>query len=433
MSKKHLFKGLAFALLSIASSAHARETPRVYVDGIAAAIEENYFDEARAKKIAADLRSAASTGKFDALQNARELSSELSTWLDPLDTHFDVSWAEPKPTSTAARDSTLPERVIPSNDPDKRKNYGVRNVEVLPGNIGYLDLRQFSGFEFGERDQPARQAVDAGLQLLSGTNALIIDLRENGGGAPQMVGYLSSAFVKKDSDIFNTFHGRGRTMSEAPLDWHPQPRLDTPLFILISGRTASAAEAFAYTMQSAKRAIIVGETSMGAANPGARVDAGNGFNVFVSFASPINPITKTNWEGLGVKPDVAVASATAPETARLLALQAVLAGGLQGDDATDARWALDALQAESKSALPLHADDYVGSYGALVITEANGRLILKNGRRPIRTLLSLGDDRFAIKEDPSQRVVFVRDANGKVEALESQTSSGGSDRYRRGS
>ena len=274
--------------------------------------------------------------------------------------------------------------------------------------------------------------MDAGLQLLAGTNAMIIDLRENGGGAPQMVGYLSSAFVKKDSDIFNTFHGRGRTMSEAPLDWHPQPRLDTPLFILISARTASAAEAFAYTMQSAKRATIVGETSMGAANPGARVDAGNGFTVFVSFASPINPITKTNWEDRGVNPDVAVASAAAPDTARRLALQAALVGGIQGDDATDARWALDALQAESKSAPPLHANDYVGSYGTLALTEANGHLILKNGRRPIRTLLSLGDDHFAIKEDPSQRVVFVRDANGKVEALESLTSSGGSDRYRRG-
>lgn len=431
MSKKHMLSGLALVLIFLAATAHARETPRVYVDGIAAAIEGNYFDEARAKKIAADLRSAASTGKFDALQNERELSSELSMWLDPLDTHFDVSWTEPKPASTAARDSTMPERMIPSNDPDKRKNYGVRAVEVLPGNIGYLDLRQFAGFEFGEREQAARQAVDAGLQLLSGTNAMIIDLRENGGGAPQMVGYLSSAFVKKDSDIFNTFHGRGRTMSEAPLDWYSQPRLDTPLFILISGRTASAAEAFAYTMQSARRAIIVGETSMGAANPGARVDAGNGFNVFVSFASPINPITKTNWEGRGVKPDVAVASATAPETARQLALQAVLAG-LQGDDATDARWALDALQAESHSAPTLHASDYIGNYGSLVLSEADGHLILKNGRRPIRTLLSLGDDRFAIKEDPSQRVIFVRDANGKVEALESITSSGGSDRYRRG-
>ena len=145
MQKQILIKGLPIALLSLAFNAQARETPRVYVDGIAAAIEENYFDEARAKKIAADLRSAASTGKFDALQNERELSSELSTWLDPLDTHFDVSWAEPKPASTAARDSTLPERVIPSNNPDKRKNYGIRGVEVLPGNIGYLDLRQFAG------------------------------------------------------------------------------------------------------------------------------------------------------------------------------------------------------------------------------------------------------------------------------------------------
>ncbi len=432
MQKKSLIKGLTLALLSLAFGAQARETPRVYVDGIAAVIEENYFDEARAKEIAAKLRSAASTGKFDALQNERELSSELARWLAPLDTHFKVNWAEPEPASPAARDSTLPARVIPSKDPEKRKNYGVRDVEVLPGNIGYLDLRQFAGFEFGEPGQPARQTVDAGLQLLSGTNALIIDLRENGGGAPQMVGYLSSAFVKKDADIFNTFHGRGRTMSESPLDWHPQPRLDTPLFILISARTASAAEAFAYTMQSAKRATIVGETSMGAANPGAFVDAGNGFKVFVSFASPINPITKTNWEDRGVIPDVAVASTAAPETARRLALQAVLAGGLQGDDATDVRWALDALQAESKSTRPLHANDYVGSYGTLVLTEAEGRLILKNGRRPIRTLLSLGDDRFAVKEDPSQRMVFVRDANGKVEALESQTSSGESARYRRG-
>ncbi len=432
MSGKLMIKTLGLALLSLAFSAQARETPRVYVEGVAAAIEENYFDEARAKEIADKLRSAASRGKFDALLDERELSSELSTWLTPFDTHFRVSWAEPNLALPAAPDATVPERAMPSKGPMRRANYGVRRVDVLPGNIGYLDLRNFSDFEFGKPDQPARQAVDSGLQLLSGTNALIIDLRENGGGAPQMVGYLSSAFVKKGADIFNTFHGHGRTMSEAPLDWHPQPRLDTPLFILTSGRTASAAEAFAYTMQSAKRATIVGESSMGAANPGGPVDAGNGFNVFVSFASPINPITKTNWEDRGVTPDVAVASATAPETAHRLALQAVLAKGLDGDDATDARWALDALQAESRSAPPLHADDYVGSYGILAIAEANGRLILKNGRRPIRTLLPLGDDRFAAKEDPSRRVVFVRDASGKVQALESQTSSGESDRYRRG-
>ena len=141
----------------------------------------------------------------------------------------------------------------------RRGNYGVRRAEVLPGNLGYLDLRGFAPFEFGVADQPERQAIEAALQLLANTDALIIDLRENGGGAPQMVGYLGSAFVRKDADIFNTFHGRDRTMSEAPLEWYPRPRLDTPLFVLTSARTASAAEAFAYTLQRAKRAVVVGE------------------------------------------------------------------------------------------------------------------------------------------------------------------------------
>lgn len=432
MPNQLIIKGLAIALLSLAFHAQARETPRVNVNGIASVIEENYFDEARAKEIAAALRSAAASGKFDALQNERELGSELGRFLSPFDTHFAVNWSEPKPASPAAQDSALPARLMPPKASRRGGNYGVRDVEVLPGNIGYLDLRQFAGFDFGEAEQPARQAIDAGLQLLSGTNAVIIDLRENGGGAPQMVGYLSSAFVKKEADIFNTFHGRGRTMSEAPQDWYPNPRLDTPLFILISARTASAAEAFAYTMQSAKRATIVGETSMGAANPGGFVDAGNGFEVFVSFASPTNPITHANWEGRGVIPEVAVASAAAPETAKRLALQAVLASAPQGEDVTEVRWALDALLAESGPVTSLPVNDYVGHYGTLVLSEADGHLVLGNGRRPIRTLLSLGNDQFAVKEDPNQRMVFVRDAKGHVEAVESQTSNGESSRYRRG-
>ncbi len=433
MPIKTLIKGLGLAVLTLVFATQACATPRVYVDGIAAVIEEHYFDEERAKKIAADLRHATATGKFDALLDERELSSELSTWLKPLDSHFNVSWAKPEPASLASPDSSEPERTNPTNNPQRRSNYGIRSIEVLPGNVGYLDLRNFAGFEFGEPSQPARQAVDAALQLLSGTNALIIDLRENGGGAPQMVGYLSSVFVKKDADIFNTFHGRGRTMSEAPLDWHPQPRLNTPLFILISGRTASAAEAFAYTLQSAKRATVVGEASMGAANPGAEVYAGNGFKIFVSFASPINPITRANWEDRGVTPDFAVTTAAALVTARQLALRAMLAAdGLQGDSATNAQWALDALLAESESARPVHPDRYVGTYGTLVVSSADGSLILKNGRRPIRNLLPLGDDRFAVKEDPSHRVVFKRDDSGQIQALESLTSSGESTRYRRG-
>lgn len=422
--------GLVLALLSYACPGLAAESPRTHVEAVASAIERDYFDAARAKQIADELRGAAAKGEFDALVNNRELASELSVRLEPFDRHFRVNWSEQQPEPPAAESPVVSPRTQSQNK-HRRGNYGVRSVEVLPGNLGYLDLRGFAPFEFGVAGQPERQAIEAGLQLLANADALIIDLRENGGGAPQMVGYLSSAFVKKDADIFNTFHGRDRTMSEAPLDWHPQPRLETPLFVLTSGRTASAAEAFAYTLQSAKRATVVGEASMGAANPGGEVDAGNGFRVFVSFATPINPITKSNWEGRGVTPDIVVAPAAALNTARRLALEAVLAKGLLADAATDTRWALDALLAETGASQRVQADDYVGSYGVITVSATQDRLNLQQGRRPARTLLSIGNDSFAMLENPSQRVVFERNAKGQVIALETRFSDGDVSRYRR--
>ena len=423
------FAGLALALLSYAFPGLAQASPRPHVEDVARAIEQNYFDEARARQIATGLREAAAKGEFDALTDNRELASALTRKLEPFDRHFRVGWTDAPRAQPAADSPVL--SPAQSQAQQRRGNYGVRRAEVLPGNVGYLDLRGFASFEFGVAGQPEREAIDAALRLLAGTDALIIDLRDNGGGAPQMVGYLASAFVRKEADIFNTFQGRGRTMSEAPLDWHPQPRLDTPLFVLTSARTASAAEAFAYTLQGAKRAIVVGEASMGAANPGGDVDAGQGFSVFVSFATPINPITKTNWEGRGVTPDVAVAPAAALVTARGLALEAVLAKGLPPELATDTRWALEALRAETGTSPPVSADDYVGAYGMMAIDTVQGRLVLQQGRQPVRTLLPLGDDGFAVLENPSQRVVFQRTAEGRVEALEVRYSDGDVRRHRR--
>lgn len=423
-----LLSGLALVFLAYALPGMAGESPRTHVGSVAHVIEQNYFDAARAKQIAAILRAAAANGEFDALDHERELASALSLKLKPFDRHFGVTWTDAQSARVAEGPVTPP---MQSPDKHRRANYGVRRVEVLPGNVGYLDLRGFAPFEFGVEGQPERQAIEAALALLTGTDALIIDLRDNGGGAPQMVGYLSSAFVEKGVDIFNTFHGRDRTLSEAPLDWYPRPRLQTPLFLLTSARTASAAEAFAYTMQGAKRAIIIGEASMGAANPGGLVDAGHGFSVFVSFATPINPITKANWEGRGVMPDVEVAASGALDTARRHALEAVLAQGLPEQSAVDTRWALELLLAQADSPQRVAADAYVGPYGTMVISASQDRLILLQDRRPVRTLIALGADSFAVLENPSQRVVFQRNANGNIVALELRNSDGDVSRHRR--
>lgn len=301
----------AMCLSLVAFFAHAQTSPRTQVDGVASAIEQNYFDAVRGKKIAGDLRAAAARGEFDALTDRTALAAELSGRLKPFDGHFHVRWQPSGAAPDRAGPKPRPARVI--------ANYGIRSVEVLPGGIGYLSMEEFAEFEFDRNDQPARDAIDAALQRLAGSKAVIVDLRGNRGGAPSMVGYLISAFVAPGAKIYNTFHTRTESFDEAPLEPYRNPRTKVPLYVLIGAGTGSAAEAFAYTLKYAKRATVVGQVSDGVANPGDEVDAGQGFSVFVANGSPVNPITGGNWEGTGVLPDVVVASQSALETALGLA------------------------------------------------------------------------------------------------------------------
>jgi len=301
---------IAAVLLLSAFAAHAAPLPRERVDAVADAIAANYFDPARAKDIADDLRREAATGTFDALA-PQGLADALTTRLRPLDRHFRVRFdgvgtADQAPASGTRR-------------PPPPANHGIAVVETLPGDIGHLRLSQFAHFEPDDADAPERIAIDAALAKLSGTRAMIVDLRGCRGGSPSMVGYLASAFVAPGSDIYNTFRTRGVSLSEAPARPYATPRTQVPLYVLVDGGTASAAESFAYTLRSAGRAIVVGERSAGAANPGAMIDIGEGFSVFVSDGTPVNPITHANWEATGIAPDVAVASKDALETASRLA------------------------------------------------------------------------------------------------------------------
>jgi hypothetical protein len=424
-----LFAGAALACALIATAAQAAPTPRETATRVAKAIEDNYFDPARGKTIADGLRAAAAKGEFDALTDPRDLARTLSDRLEPLDHHFNVAW---NPTAAAPAGGPPPAPRLSFEDQIKRGNYGFRRVDLLPGAIGYIEMTGHADFAFGNPDDPARKAVDAALQLVSGADAVIIDLRDNGGGSPAMVGYLVSAFTPKGADIYNVFHSREGTESEAPTDYYAAPRTDVPLYILTSGRTGSAAEATAYTLQAAKRAIIVGETSAGAANPGGPVPVGDGFSIFVSQGTPVNAVTKGNWEGTGVKPDVAVPAAEALTRARMLALEAVLARAPNAPTATDTRWVLEALKAEVSPPAGLGGlPEFEGAYGDVTVTRAGSTLSLQRGRRPPLVLAALGDGAFYVVGDPSRRVVFERGPDGKVSGLEIRSSSGQSSRFRR--
>ncbi|MCD9032007.1 S41 family peptidase [Luteimonas sp. Y-2-2-4F] len=416
------------ALLALALPAHAAPpAPREVAGRVADAVAARYWDPAAGERIGDALRERAAAGAFDGFDDPRELASALGDALRPHDAHFRVAWTPPGTADTgAAPPAWSPERAALR---DLRSGHGIRRVERLPGNVGLLELDRFVDFDERDPQAPARLAIDAALRLLAGADALLIDVRGNGGGSTAMVGYLASAFVPAGADVYNTFRRRGGTSSEAPAIPHPAPDLARPLYVLASARTASAAESFAYTLQQAGRARVVGEASAGAANPGGMVPAGGGFEVFVSDGSPRNPRSGRNWEGTGVRPDEAADADGALALAHRRALERVLPS-LAAPAAEEARWVIEALAAPPAPPAPAWRA-YAGRYGDTEVRLDDTGLALRQGGRPARRLRALGADRFAFADDPAARVRFLHGDGGRVQALEVLDAWGGQRRLRR--
>ena len=406
----------AAAAGAVTASAEPRIRPADTVEAVATRIERDFYDPARAREIAASLR--ADTGRYERFTNPYDLANALTVRLREFDRHFAVRWAgQSAPAGEPPSASSRPDPEVAA----RRSGYGFRRVEILPGNVGYVDLRSFEPIDFANREWPVWAAADAALTMVSKADAVVFDLRNNGGGAPSMVGYLASAFVKPDADVYNVFHSRQGTQSEAPDVKYPRPILDKPVYILVSGRTGSAAEAFAYTLQAARRATVVGESSAGAANPGGPVPTGTGFTVFISNASPKNPLTGSNWETTGVVPDVKVASTDALVAAQRLALQTTLPK-LPAAEKVEAQWALEALGVDGAAQPDLAG--LAGDYGGLKVMLADGRLEVRQGRRPAQRLVPLASDLFFVEGDPGRRYVFERDSGGKATVLEQRFADG---------
>ncbi len=422
---------------SAAQSAPA-VNPRTVAEQVAQAVDDNYFDAARGHTIAEGLRAHAQGGDYDRLTNPLDLATALSSYLHPFDGHFAVVYrpndgpppGSPGPGPGTGQRPPGPGQTAP-NSLLARQNYGFVHTEMLPGGIGYIAVNQFAQIDPQAPNDPARMAADAALQAVAGARAIVVDLRNSRGGAPAMVAYLASYFVPADAAIFNTFHTRGASGSEAPVGDPTGPRrLNTPLYILVNGGTGSAAESFPYTLQAAHRAVIVGEPTNGRANPGGFVPLSGGFAVFVSRGSPENPITHANWEGAGVLPDVAVASANALARAQEIVLQHLLDADPQGPDAAEIRWLLADMHAAAPALRTSDLAAYAASYGEEAsVTAEDGALVLHQGRRAT-TLRPVAVDLFVSTLDPLVHVQFER-RSGRVIAFTLVTPTGPLARFTR--
>lgn len=271
-----------------------------------------------AKKNEVELQKQLTSGFYDSYTTYKSFSDALTEQLQLFtkDKHLIV-----RPILAKEAVEHTMERMLEDHlgrlEYDDSNHGGFNEVKILEGNVGYLDLRNFAqpveGFKY----------ADSYMQLLSTTDAVIIDLSQNGGGIPGMVQYLCSYFFEKEVHLNSLYFREGdRTLDFWTIDVNGKKMPDVPLFVITSENTFSGAEEFSYNMQNQNRATLVGQTTRGGANPGRLIPLNNNIEAFVPNGRAINPVTRTNWEGVGVIPEVETTAEEAFDMAHDLAKKA---------------------------------------------------------------------------------------------------------------
>ncbi|MCC7596243.1 S41 family peptidase [Janthinobacterium sp. FW305-129] len=300
---------------------------------LAAKINANYIDPARAEQVGGAIIRKNAEGGYAAATSATAFSAALKKDLRELsgDMHFSAGRYEGFSESSATEEEPSRAKIDEWRTAAARRGYDIEKIERLPGNVGYIELRRFAGVEF------VGAAYTAAMSLLAGTDALILDLRRNGGGDPASVAYLMSHFLSAGKlhhliDIYDRPTDTTRQIWTVPTFTQ---RYDKPVYVLISARTGSAAEDCAYDFQVLKRGTLVGETTVGASNPIGWYSLGHDIAVSIPTARTTNFVTKTNWEHVGVKPDVAVPAAQALQAAHVAILRNLVSSAKEGNERTE--------------------------------------------------------------------------------------------------
>jgi C-terminal processing protease CtpA/Prc len=293
------------------------------IDTILKRLNDSYVFPEMAKKMEQSIRERVDKKEYDQITSAKEFATRLTTDLQAVskDKHLRVRYShEAIPERGERREPTAEEKEQRKRDLNWM-NHGFTKVERMPGNIGYLEFTNFMDEELGA------DTVAAAMNFINGTEALIIDMRRNGGGNPAMVALVCSYLFGSEPVHLNDLYWREGNKTEefwTKKDISGKRYLNKDVYVLTSKRTFSGAEEFTYNLKNLKRATIIGETTGGGAHPGGGFRLNEHFGMFVPTGRAISPITKTNWEGTGVTPDIAVPADQALLVARVMALKKLL-------------------------------------------------------------------------------------------------------------
>ncbi|UOQ52041.1 S41 family peptidase [Hymenobacter cellulosivorans] len=386
----------------------------------AALFEQEYIYPAVARKTSQLLLRNLQKGRYDAITDIHALATRLTADMRTVCPDQHVGWRvqAPRPATAAPRPSGINVK-------------GFYRVDILPGNVGYLEVRAFP-----DESVAAHQVVGA-MTYLSGCDAVILDFRQNGGGSllkDLLLGYFFPKPVHLNDIVSRDYveHEYSQPVQvrlrRLKLDSASnQLRADTllrvpsklqqaPVYVLTSSRTFSAAEAVAYELKALKRGLTVGETTRGGANPVGGKAVNERLLLRIPFAHVENAVTKANWEGVGVPPDIPVKATHALETAHLEALKRLIEQAPTPEAKQRLTWDLETARALYRPAPldPVAAERYVGSFDFEQIVREQGRLFRLDRGYPV-ALTPLGPHTFVVDEE--LRFEFQPDASGAITSL----------------
>ncbi|HUU04346.1 MAG TPA: S41 family peptidase [Patescibacteria group bacterium] len=402
---------------------------KALIKAVCERIEKIYAFTENIKKTCDLLKSNLEQGAYAKYTSPREFASRLNEDLEIVthDKHFGISY-DPKQAAEMAEQAKTSENYA-FYTPQlvrqyRRMNYGFKELKILEGNVGYLDLRDFFPLKW-----VADSAV-AAMNFLANCDAVIIDLRFNGGGEDLTVNFLLSYFLdSSESTItFNTNYTRFNNSYYQATTWPYVPGktlYHMPLYLLTSKTSFSGAEAFAFRLKNLQRATLVGETTRGGANPVEIQEIGRKYVIYIPSSKSVGSMTAADWEGVGVKPDIEVEASEALTVAHLEAIKALSAKSGDEKDKFLYQWTSDGIKAKNHPfpVNPALFQSYMGVYGDRIIGIHHNELYFQRGERAKMKMIAMAENLFMIENMDYLRLRFVKEKDGTV-SLESLYDDG---------